>query len=232
MIDSTSIEAPLTPTLCLTGGGHASVVIDAASLQGEVTITAILDDDDSALGATRFGVPVIATLEHLDAMPEQGFHQFILGLGGTDAPGGARRRESLFERAWQAGLEPVTVIHPRSIIAGGVSIGGGTVVLAGAILNPRSRVGVNAIVNSGAILEHDVRIGDHAHVAPGAILCGGVHVGCRAHVGAGAVIRQGITIGEDAVVAAGAVVVRDVAAGELVMGTPASRVIPLAGEAA
>ena len=69
-------------------------------------------------------------------------------------------------------------------------------------------------------------------MAPGAILCGGVHVGCRAHVGAGAVIRQGITIGEDAVVAAGAVVVRDVAAGELVMGTPASRVIPLAGEAA
>ncbi len=232
MIDPTNIEAPMTPTLCLTGGGHASVVIDAASLQGEVTITAILDDDDTALGATRYGVPIIATLEHLEAMPEQGFHQFILGLGGTDTPGGARHREAVFERAWKAGLEPVTIIHPRSIIAGGVSIGGGSAVLAGAILNPRSRVGVNAIINSGAIVEHDVRVGDHAHVAPGAILCGGVSIGSRAHVGAGAVIRQGLSIGDDAVIAAGAVVVRDVPAGAVMMGTPAAPVARAAGEAA
>lgn len=209
------------PTVCLTGGGHASVVIDAALAQAEVTVTAILDDDAETHGAIRHGVPVIGDLSHLGAMQAHGITQFILGLGGTDQPDGAARREALFDRAWRAGLGPATILHPRAIIGADVAIGAGTVVLAGAIINPKARIGVNVIINSGAIVEHEVTLGDHAHVAPGAILCGGVRVGDRAHVGAGAVVRQGTTIGPDAVVAAGAVVVRDVPAGETVRGTPA-----------
>jgi sugar O-acyltransferase (sialic acid O-acetyltransferase NeuD family) len=212
------------PTVCLTGGGHASVVIDAALAQAEVTITAILDDDPETHGAIRHGVPVIGSLDHLAAMNEHGICQFILGLGGTDSVDGAHRREKLFEMAWQAGLGPATILHPRAIIGQDVAIGAGTVVLAGAILNPKVRIGVNVIVNSGAIVEHDVWLGDHAHVAPGAILCGGVRVGDRAHIGAGAIVRQGVIIGRDAVVAAGAVVVRDVPEGRTVMGTPATPV--------
>jgi len=221
MNDDHSTVDPI-PTVCLTGGGHASVVIDAALAQAEVTVTAILDDDQDTHGAIRHGVPVIGSLDHLAAMSDHGIRQFVLGLGGTDSADGARRREDLFERAWDAGLGPATILHPRAIIGQDVAIGAGTVVLAGAIMNPKVRIGVNVIINSGAIIEHDVWLGDHAHVAPGAILCGGVRVGNRAHVGAGAIVRQGVMIGQDAVVAAGAVVVRDVPEGRTVMGTPAS----------
>ncbi len=215
------------PTVCLTGGGHACVVIDAAMAQAEVEITAILDDDAETHGSIRHGVPVIGGLDHLESLHQHGIRQFVLGLGGTDRPGGPQRRETLFERAWRLGLCPGTIVHPRSIVGQDVAIGAGTVVLAGAILNPKARIGVNVIVNSGAILEHDVHVADHAHVAPGAILCGGAVVEERAHVGAGAIVRQGVRVGADAVVAAGAVVVRDVPAGAVVGGTPAR---PLDGE--
>jgi len=209
------------PTVCLTGGGHACVVIDAAMAQGEIAITAILDDDPETHGSIRHGVPVIGGLDHLESVHGHGIEQFVIGLGGTDRPGGPRRREALFERAWRLGLCPATVLHPRSIIGQDVAIGPGTVVLGGAILSPKVRIGVNVIVNSGAIVEHEVHVGDHVHVAPGAILCGAVQVEDRAHVGAGAVVRQGVRIGSDALVAAGAVVIEDVAPGQLVGGTPA-----------
>jgi UDP-perosamine 4-acetyltransferase len=203
----------------LGAGGHAQVVMDALRLSGGAQIVGLLSVDRDAEGTTIDGVPIIGGDERLPALRGEGVTHAIVTVGSL-RPSGLRRR--LFGLIADAGLIPLTVIHPSAIVARSASIGRGTVVLAGAIVNASATVGDNVILNTAAVVEHHGRIGDHVHVATGARLGGGVTVGAGAHVGLGANILQGIGVGTDAIVGAGAVVTRDVAAGVTVIGVPAS----------
>jgi len=156
----------------------------------------------------------------LDHLAQQGrITHFVVGVGGVR--GGLDLRRSLYRAAEHAGLVPLAIIHDRAVISDSVTIGGGSTVMAGAILNPGVSVGVNVIVNTGSIVDHDCCIADHAHIAPGAVLSGGVAVGENAMVGAGAVCREGLSIGAGATIGAGAVVVCDIPPGQVVKGVPA-----------
>ncbi len=101
------------------------------------------------------------------------------------------------------------------------SVGEGTVVMAGSVIQARAVIGRHVIINTAATLDHDVVVGDYAHIAPGCHLCGNVTVGEGALLGVGTVVIPGIKIGAWAVVGAGSVVIRDVPDGAKVAGNPA-----------
>jgi sugar O-acyltransferase (sialic acid O-acetyltransferase NeuD family) len=128
--------------------------------------------------------------------------------------------------AWQSlledrGFQLAVLVHPSAQWGRETVIGGGSVLMAGAIVNSGSRLGRGVIVNTAASIDHDCEIGDFVHVAPGARLAGGVQVGPRAHIGIGACVLQNLRIGADAVVGGGAAVVRSVAEAVTVVGVPA-----------
>ena len=202
----------------LGGGGHARVLIDTLQIVGDVSVRGILDPNPELWGIMWLDVPVIGGDELLGDLVRDGVRLFTVGVGGV---GDNRPRQRLYELGISHGLTPLTIIHPRASLSRWSTVGAGSQLLAGCIVNAGAEIGVNVIVNSGAIVEHDCRIGNHAHVATGARLSGAVRVGDRAHVGAGATIRQAITIAEGAVVGAGAVVVKNVDAGQVVVGNPA-----------
>ena len=122
------------------------------------------------------------------------------------------------------GIPFATLIHPRAVIAESATLGDGTVVMAGAIVNPAVVVGSHAILNTNSSVDHDCRVGDFASVAPGAALGGNVNLGYCAYVGIGAAINHGITIGDHTVIGAGAAVVRNLDDRVLAMGVPAKPV--------
>lgn len=200
------------------GGGHAKVIIDALHASGVVELAGILDADSSRWGTEVLGVPVLGGDALLADLALRDITSFIVGVGSV---GDSSARRRVFASGCAAGLRPLTAIHPSAICARTVQIGGGSILLAGSIVNAGATVGINVIVNSGAIIEHDCVVGDHAHVATGARMASAVAVGAGAHIGIGASIRQGVTIGANAVVAAGAVVIADVPPGAVVMGVPA-----------
>ena len=167
---------------------------------------------------TLLGVPYLGDESILPGLKKKGTRSFVVGVGGVPDN---RPRAAVFQKGLDAGLSPVSAIHPSAVVAKSATIGAGTVVLPGAIINPDAVLGRNVIVNSCAVVEHDARIADHAHVCPGAILCGTVQVGEGAFIGAGAVVIQGVRIGAWAVVGAGSVVLRDVPDGIRVAGAPA-----------
>lgn len=96
--------------------------------------------------------------------------------------------------------------HPFSWVAPDVVIGEGTVIMAGAVVQPGVTIGKHCIINTCASLDHDSIIGDFVHIAPGARLCGNVTVGEGTLVGAGAVCLPGAVIPPWTTVKAGSVV--------------------------
>lgn len=97
------------------------------------------------------------------------------------------------------------LFHPSSVISISAEIGVGTVVMAGAIIQAKVKVGRHVIINTGAQLDHHSEIGDYVHIAPGAVICGGVRVGEGAFIGAGAVVPHNSTIDPWAFVKAGTI---------------------------
>lgn len=84
--------------------------------------------------------------------------------------------------------------HHFSTFAHTASAGPGTIIMAGAVVQPNVRIGKHCIINTGATIDHDCVIGDYVHIAPGAHLCGGVEVGEGALIGVGVGIEPGTKI--------------------------------------
>ncbi len=116
-----------------------------------------------------------------------------------------------------------TAIHPRSVVAASVEIGAGTVVMAGAVLNPFVRVGRYATINTGAIVDHESEIKDNSFIQPGAHLAGNVTVGRNSIIGIGATIKEGIVIGSNSIVGGGAFVNKNVPDNVVYVGVPAKK---------
>ncbi len=202
----------------LGGGGHAAVVIDCILAGKLADIVAVLDADSKRWRSEVLGFPIVGNDEELPELIRRGVTHFAVGVGSI---GDASLRHRLFDAAVERGLAPLAIRHPSCICSPTATIGEGSQLLPGSIVNARAVVGRNVIVNSGAIVEHDCSIGEHAHIASGAVLAGAVHIGAGAFVGGGAMVRQGLRIGEGAVVGAGSVVVKDVPPGVVVAGVPA-----------
>ena len=118
------------------------------------------------------------------------------------------------------GVISEAISHSHAIISENIQIGGGTVVMPGAIINSGSSIGKYCIINSGAVVEHDVRLGDFVHIAPNAVLTGNVSVAEGTQVGTGASIIPGVKIGKWASIGAGAVIIEDVPDFAVVVGNP------------
>lgn len=171
--------------------------------------------DDGEPDMSRLGRLGAALLGGSAALERYRGAGFVVGVGDPGV------RELLADRAAQAGLIPVTVVHRQATVGEDVALGEGSVLCAGARVTTNVRAGVHVHVNINATVAHDVTLGDYATLNPQAAVSGDVRVGARVTIGTGAVIRQGIALGEGAVVGAGAAVVRDVPAGVTCVGVPA-----------
>ena len=194
--------------------GHAKVVLDIIERQGRASIAMVVDDDPAARGRKLLGYAVAGGRDELLARGARA--GLVIVAIGANPPRSA-------VAAWldSQGFAFASAIHPAAQIGREVRIAAGTVVMAGAVINPDTDVGMHCIVNTGASVDHDCTLGDAVHVAPGARLCGGVSVGAGAFIGAGAVIVPGRRVGAGAIIAAGAVVVKDVPERTVVAGNPA-----------
>jgi UDP-perosamine 4-acetyltransferase len=204
------------PVLVLGAGGHAKVLVEAL-LAGAAVIAGVVDANPELNGMQLLGVPVLGGDELVETFPPSE----ILLVNGIGSVGLPFRRRELFERFKNRGYRFATVVHPSAIIASDVELEEGAQIMAGAVIQPGSRIGSNAVINTRASVDHDCTIGEHTHIAPGVTLSGAVSVGGVCHVGTGATVIQGITIGSQSVIGAGALVLKDVPSSVTVRGVPA-----------
>jgi len=203
------------PVIIIGGGGHAKVLIDAL-LASPVQI---LGFTDSKAGNENI-LPGIRLLGN-DDLILQYQSDIILLVNGLGSVKSTYKRQEIFEYFKNRGYSFATVIHPASVISRHVEISEGAQIMAGAIIQPGSRIGKNTIVNTKVSVDHDCSIGDHVHLAPGVTLSGMVKIGSGTHIGTGATVIQGIKIGPNSLIGAGALVLKDLPAGSHAIGVPA-----------
>lgn len=195
-------------------GGHAHVVIDVLRSQG-IGIKGIFDDRPANRHPLHQDVqPGIRLTGQANFPALQA--PLILCVGGN-----AERAELVEMLTARYGI----ACHPSALVAASSTIGEGTVILHGAIIQPHTIIGRHVLVNTAASIDHDNRIGDFAHISPHVTLCGHVEVGEGTHIGAGAIVIPKVKIGKWTTVGAGAVVLHDIGDHVTAVGNPA-RVLP------
>lgn len=191
-------------------GGHGKVIADNALKNGYTDICFV---DDHATGSCM-GFPIIGMSEDLPKLND-GKTDFVIGIGNN-----AIRKKI----AQEYDVHWVTLIHPSAQLALNVSVGRGTVVMAGAVVNACAMIGEHCIINTCAVIEHDNVIEDYVHISPKAALGGTVRIGTGTHVGIGATVVNNVGICANCIVGAGAVVIRNIVNGGTYVGVPARKI--------
>lgn len=189
--------------------GHGKVVADIAEKNGYTNIF-FLDADERRKECGKY--PVIGK----DDLIDQFDGDIVVAIGNANIR--KRIMESISEN------RIVTLIHPNAVIADDVSIGIGTVVMAGTVINPGVSIGKGCIINTCASVDHDCQISDYVHISVGAHIAGTVVIGAKTWIGAGAVVSNNIDITSECVVGAGTTVIKSILENGTYVGVPAHKI--------
>lgn len=190
--------------------GHGKVVADIAKRNGYRNILFL---DDSKNIASCNGYPVVGECE--DFTNYDG--DFFVAIGNSQI------RQKWIFRLEEAGKTVATLIHPNAVIGENVQMASGSVVMAGAVINPCSQIGKGCIINTCSSVDHDCVLQDFVHIAVGAHIAGTCTIGANTWIGAGATVINNIQICKDCMIGAGAVVVKSIADPGVYLGVPAKK---------
>ncbi len=192
-------------TIVLLGaGGHARVCIDVIEQHGGYEILGLVDLP-SEVGKTLLGYPILGSDDDLSCLLAKA--DFGVVTIGQIKNAGVRQR--LYAQLCAYGTPAPAIFSPRAFLSPHATVGAGTMVMHGAVINAGACVGENCIVNSLSLVEHDVCVGNSCHISTGSRINSGVLVGEGTFVGSGSVVRQGLSIGKDCVIGMGIAVLKD-----------------------
>lgn len=198
----------------LGAGGHAGVIAELLEHKGYKESEIEFLDDSVSEGSCIFGKRVAGKIESCLDYPQE--TKFIIGIGEN------RIRKALAEKYH---LPYITLVHPKAVIGKNVSLGQGTVVMAGAIVQNGSTIGMHCIVNTGATVDHDCEVEDYVHISPGCHVGGGVKIAAESWLGIGSCVKNGVEINKRCLLGAGAALVKDVLEEGTYVGVPAKKVM-------
>ncbi|MEZ9470059.1 acetyltransferase [Vibrio lentus] len=202
----------MTKCAILGASGHGKVVAEIAELNGYKNIH-FYDD--------RW--PKLTEIEHWQVVGSTDtllahcvdYNAVIVAIGHNQT---RLQKQSLLS---DHGAKFLVLAHPSAILSKYAQIGDGSVLMAGSVVNPFSRLGRSCIINTNASVDHDCALSDGVHISPGASLAGGVHIGTSSWIGINATVKQLVKVGSQSVIAAGAAVIYDVVDYQIMAGVPA-----------
>lgn len=197
--------------------GHSKVIIDICTQLQDYNLIGLIDDFKSTSERT-LGYPILGKINELPEIVSQyKIDSCFIGIGDNYS------RKMVQEKISAMPLDitfPV-LIHPSAQIGLNVTVGMGTVLMAGTIVNSDTQIGDFVIINTQSSVDHDCHLQDFVSIAPGVTLGGNVMVGTLSIIALGAKVKHKISIGENSLVGAGALVLKNIPSNILAYGTPA-----------
>ncbi len=148
----------------LGASGHGKVVAEIAELNGYTNIE-FFDDRWPGLQNVEHW-PVKGNSETLLKIAAQ-FDLTVIAIGNN------KIRLEKQNQLSTAGAKFSVLEHPRATISRHSQLDKGTVVMAGAVINPFVKVGKACIINTAATIDHDCSLADGVHVSLVVILRAG-----------------------------------------------------------
>lgn len=195
--------------------GHGKVCADIALKIKKYDEILFLDDDENRKEC--MGFPVVGK--------SQDSEQYINEADFFVAIGNSKTRMEIQTWLSEKDATIATLVHPTAVIGENVSIGHGTAIMAGCVVNPSTVIGQGCIINTSASIDHDSHMGNYVHVSVGAHLCGTVWVGKHTWIGAGVTINNNVTICDSCMIGTGAVVIKNIEEAGTYIGVPVRKVI-------
>ena len=194
-------------------GGHGRVSLECLELAmrtlGDV---AFFDNRWKELGSIE-NVPVLGPIDLL--AQDERFEGVFVAIGSNLA-----RREVTSALA-RAGKQFLTIIHLHTAISPRAHLQGGTIAVAGTVVNRAARIGRGVILNTVCSVGHDCLVEDFAQIAPGVNLGGAAVIGEGVALGIGVKVVPQARIGAWSIVGAGSVVLDNLPGGSFCHGAPA-----------
>lgn len=206
--------------LLLGSSGHAKVVIDIIEKENIFKIAGIIDPTLQP-NIQIMGYPILGKESDIpNIIKKNNISGFLVAIGDNCL------REKVVTNVKEIcpTLPFVSTIHPSANIGKNVTIGCGTVIMAGTVINPDSNVGEFCIINTNASLDHDCSLGNFSSLAPRVVTGGNCIIGDRCAIGIGAVLTHGISIGKDTVIGAGSLVMENFGDCIVAYGSPAKKI--------
>jgi len=197
--------------------GHAKVIIDIIEKEGKYNIVGLLDAFKE-IGKSTFGYKILGEEKDLPKLVKK--YQLtgcIIAIGDNWIRSIVKNKIEEIDTSFKF----VSSVHPSAMVARGVTVGSGTVVMAGAVINSNSKIGDFCIINTNASLDHDSNMSNFSSIAPGVTTGGNVSIGEFSAVSLGANIIHGITIGKHSVIGTGSTVLKNIDDYVVAYGTPA-----------
>ena len=198
------------------GGNQAHYTIDIINKEGKYNIIGIIDSIHD-IGSNRFGYKVLGRQEDIIKLKEQyNIEGGIISIGDN----WVRYYISSQIKKEIPDFNFVNAIHPSVVIGDNVQLGKGVVMMAGCIINPKSKIGDFTFFATGAQVDHDCDIKNYSSISAGSITGGYVTLGEFSAITLGVTVVDRLKIGKNTVVGAGSLVIKDLPDNVLVYGNP------------
>lgn len=193
------------------GRGVYDWLLDTLYVRGTEQATEVVFIDDRT-PAVQPQVDVVSTIAAYQPQPQD---EVICAVAKP-----AFRRQ-IVERLQEKGARFYSFIDHRAVVGSRVSIGEGSVICPGAVLDADVTIGAQVHVNSNCFVGHDSVLNRYTTLSPAVNVMGEVTVGVGSFLGGSAVVLPRTSVGEWSTLGAGAVLVRGSAPGTVMAGNPA-----------
>lgn len=149
----------------------------------DIHVVGFLDENASIHGKIVHGVEVLSGLDSFLENQRDENLQFIVANDDQ-----ALKKEQIQKIEKKGFFEFYIAVHPRAVVGNEVTVGVGTVVHSGAIVNMGSELGEHVVVGAGSLIEIGTVIEDHVLIKPKVIIGEDVHIGADSLLKAGSII--------------------------------------------
>tara|TARA_B100001057_G_C22766504_1_gene917851 strand:- start:456 stop:1043 length:588 start_codon:yes stop_codon:yes gene_type:complete len=179
------------------GGGHCVSVIDVIENDNKFNILGILDSnikEDNVLGYQILGGDNLIP----ELVNENTY--FLITVGQIKS---YSSRKKIAKILIENKAKLATIISTLAYVSKHATIGEGSVIMNGAVVNAKSTIGKNCIINTKSNVEHGVSIGDFCHLSTCAVINGDSVIENGTFIGSNATISNDVSIKENSIISAG-----------------------------
>ena len=179
------------------GGGHCISVIDVIENDNKFNILGIIDSNIKKNNV--LGYKILGGDNLIPELVNENTY-FLITVGQIKS---YSTRKKIAEILIENKAKLATIISTLAYVSKFATIGEGSIIMNGAVVNAKSTIGKNCIINTKSNVEHGVSIGDFCHLSTCAVINGDSVIGSGTFIGSNATISNEISIKENSIISAG-----------------------------